>query len=105
WVSMVANTLQIAQDPKGYMGFDLGFLGAKQQNSTGAPYFTSPAAITNNRLHNVLDGALYLGGTLIADVTGLTLNIDHQGQLADPTYGTRNPSEEFPGRIKVGGNM
>lgn len=105
FVSMWTSSMQITQDPKGYMGVDFSLMGAKQQNSSAAPYFTGPTAITSTRLHNLLDGALYLGGTLVADVTGFQLGVDTQGQLADPTYGTRVPADVFPGRKKVSGQM
>lgn len=103
--NMFGSSLAIAQDPKGYMGMDFGFMGRAQQNSSGAPYFVGPTAITSTRLHNLLDGALYLGGTKVADVTGLTLNLDQQAELAPATYGTRYPGGVAPGRIKIGGSL
>lgn len=105
WVSMFANTMQMALDPKGYFGIDFGYLGAKQTNASGAPYFTAPTGITSNRLHNMFDGALYVNGTAVTGVTGFTINSDNQAALSDPEYQSRTPVDVFPGRHKLSGNM
>lgn len=105
FVSMMMNQLTFNQDPKGYMGIDMSLIGARQMNQSSSSYFTSPGAASTARLHNLIDGSLYVGGTLIADVTNFQVTIDGQGQLADATYGSRTPADAFLGRKKVSGQM
>jgi hypothetical protein len=103
-VSMVMQNLNFNFDPKGNTGIDFQMAGATM-NFQGSQYFTSPTAVTTSGLHGGIDGKLYLGGTLIADVLGLQLQMALGNQLADATFGSRQSTDFFPDKILPTGSI
>jgi hypothetical protein len=72
--------------------------------TTAAPFFTAPAAVTTTNLLAAVNGTLRIGGQPIAVVTGM--NIQNAITLTgDPTVGTNLVPEIFAGRNVITGQM
>lgn len=96
------NTAEIALPPTGLSTVRFGVIGkdmTEDPNGDGsAPYFTAPTDETTTAILAAVNGTLRIGGSEIATVTGLTLNLT--GNLSgDPTIGSNTIPEQFPGRV------
>ena len=104
-VSQVMTSLGITFDPKGYTNVDMAFVGKTMQFATGASYFTTPTAVTSSGLHGGIDGRMYVGGTLVADVTAMSVNLALGNQLTEPTFGQQEAVDFIPDKIVVSGSL
>ncbi len=104
-VSQVMTSLGITFDPKGYTNVDMAFVGKTMQFATGSPYFTSPTAVTSSGLHGGIDGRMYVGGSLVADVTAMNLNLALGNALTEPTFGQQEAVDFIPDKIVVSGSI
>jgi Phage tail tube protein len=96
-----ATKISIGLPPTGMVTVAMDFTG---QNITtaGAQYFTSPTAATTTGCLASVNGVLRIGGSTIATVTGLTLDIN-ASLTGDPVVGSNFVPNQFPGRVLVSG--
>lgn len=81
----------------------IGFMG-KDVTTAGAEYFTSPTAQTTSGVLAAVNGALYVGGTAVATVTGMNFSIDN-GMTSEAVIGSNTKANIFPGRVSVSGQF
>jgi hypothetical protein len=81
----------------------IGLLG---QNITtaGAAYYTSPTAAPTTGIVAAVNGALRFGGSDIATVTGIELNLDG-GMTTEAVVGSNQSPDVFPGIVAVSGQV
>lgn len=97
------NKIGLQLPPSGIATVDFGFLGQGMSSAT-AQYFTSPTAVTTTAPLAAVNGLLRVGGTTLASVTGLTLDIapDYSGEAV---VGSNTMPALFAGRVAVTGQM
>jgi len=81
--------------------FDADVMG---QNVTTAAsqYFTSPTAATTTGCLAAVNGVLRVGGSTVATLTGLSVDIN-SNYSGDPVVGSNTVPFLFPGRVLVSG--
>ncbi len=87
--------------PTGLSMVTIDIIGQDVQANTGM-YFTSPAAVGLGLATAAVNGALTMGGLVVASLTGLTLDIDPTF-TGDPVVGSNKIPFLFPGKVKVTG--
>lgn len=93
----------IALPPTGMSTIALEFMG-KDVTTASSEYFSSPTAETTTGLLASVNGALYLGGSAVALLTGLNFSIN--GNLsAEPVVGSNVYPDIAEGKILVTGQM
>lgn len=73
-------------------------------STPSAPYFTTPNAETDTEIVAAVNGQLLLEGTSIGVVTGVTMQCDLNGSVAE-VVGQNFPAEVFLGRANVTGQV
>jgi hypothetical protein len=90
--------------PTGIATLGMQFSGKNMTSDASTAYFTSPAAETTTGVIASVNGAVYVGGTKVALLTGLNLTIN--GNLTmEPVVGSNTYPDIFEGRVKVNGQM
>lgn len=94
-VSLPATGMATVEFP--VMGLDM--------QTGAAEYFTTPAAAPAGPIEAAVNGAIVVNGTVVADVTGLTITI--AGGYAAPggMVGTNVDPDIFPGVVAVSGQL
>lgn len=86
-------------------GQDLADTAAKRGNvAENAQYLTNPTPITSTGALAAVNGVLRVGGSIIATVTGLTVEIN-ANYTGDPVVGSNTVPQMFPGKIMVSGQF
>lgn len=100
------NTIGLSLPPTGMMTVQLGMTGKDMTALTGAsaPYFTSAAAETTSGILAAVNGTLRIGGTDVAVVTGLSLNIE-SNYTSEPVVGSNTVPGIIPGRVRASGQF
>lgn len=98
-----ADTIALNMPATGIAGIDIGFKG-KDITAATAAYYTSPTAATTSGVLAAANGLLVVGGTAIATVTGLTLNVAG-GYSGEAVVGSNSSPAIFPGRVNVSGQL
>lgn len=70
-----------------------------------AQVLTSPTAVTTTPVVNASNGILFANGTVIGNVTGVTLSIDGNMAAGDAIVGSNSAVDIARGRIKVTGQF
>lgn len=97
------NQLDIGLPPTGMATFAAQMMGKDITTNTSA-YYSSPTAETTYGLLAAVNGGLYVSGTKVANVTGLSLSI--KGNMsADPVVGSNVYPDIFEGRVLVDGSL
>lgn len=96
-----ASRIALAMPPSGMVTFDADVMG---QNVTTAAsqYFTSPTAATSSGCLAAVNGVLRVGGSSVATLTGLSVDIN-SNYSGDPVVGSNAVPFLFPGRVLVSG--
>lgn len=96
-----ASRIALAMPPSGMVTFDADVMG---QNVTTAAsqYFTSPTAATSTGCLAAVNGVLRVGGSSVATLTGLSVDIN-SNYSGDPVVGSNAVPFLFPGRVLVSG--
>jgi hypothetical protein len=96
-----ASRIALAMPPSGMVTFDADVMG---QNVTTAAsqYFTSPTAATTTGCLAAVNGVLRVGGSTVATLTGLSVDIN-SNYSGDPVVGSNTVPFLFPGRVLVSG--
>jgi hypothetical protein len=79
-------------------------LMGKDVTTASAQYFTSPNAQTSTGVIAAVNGALYVGGTAVANVTGMTFTIDGN-MTGEAVIGSNSRPDIFEGRVSVSGQI
>lgn len=97
------NTVGLQLPPSGIAKVDFGFMGKDITTATSA-YYTSPTAATTSGVLAAVNGIVSIGGTRVATLTGLTINING-GMTADAVVGSNTYPDIFEGRVRVSGQF
>jgi hypothetical protein len=97
------NQMDIAIPPQGLATIGMDIMGASMTEAT-AEYFTTPTAETQTGGLAGINGALYLQGSAVARVTGLSFGL-RENMSAEPELGATVYSDIDPGRILVDGQL
>lgn len=97
------NTMQLQFPPTGIATIDIGFMG-KDITTAASQYFTSPTAASTSGVVAAVNGAVMVNGTKVANITGMSIQIDG-GMTAAPVVGSNTYPGVFPGRVQVSGQF
>lgn len=104
-VSMSLPPTGIATVSFDVMGQDLADTQAKRGGvATSSQYFTSPTAVTTTGVLAAVNGLLRVGGSTVATVTGLTVEVA-PAYTGDPVVGANTIPQLFPGKVSVSGQF
>ena len=95
------STIDVELPASGLATVAIGVMG-QGVTAAASQYFTTPTAATSTGLLAAVNGILAIGGTPVAALTGLTLNIQ-SNRSGDPVVGSNVVPTLFPGRILVSG--
>lgn len=98
------NTVGISLPATGLTTVDFSFMGKDQVQAGTTQYFTAPTAQGTNGIFAAVNGALIVNGTVVALVTGLTVNINRNLSM-EPVVGSNTHPDIFEGRIIVDGEF
>lgn len=98
------NTVGISLPATGLTTVDFAFMGKDQVQSGATQYFTAPTAQGTNGIFAAVNGALLVGGQVVALVTGLTVNINRNLSM-EAVVGSNTHPDIFEGRILVDGEF
>lgn len=97
------NSVGIKLPATGMATIDFGIMG-KDITTDTTEYFTTPTAQTDTAILAAVNGALYVGGVAVANVTGLDINIE--GNLnSEAVIGSNTKDTLAQGRVKVSGQI
>lgn len=103
FVDCKINTLEFGLPATGMSTFKAGVMGRNMTVGTSQS-FTSPTAATTTGCLAAVNGILQSGGSSIAIVTGMTVNVDG-GMTTGAVVGSNYSPDVFAGRVKVGGQV
>jgi len=83
---------------------DLSLMGLNQTRS-GSVYYSAPSAESTTDVLVAASGALYVGGTSVAVVTDLSIEINGNQTAADGVVGTNVRPDIFDGKVMVTGSF
>lgn len=95
------SSIDLQMPASGLATVGIGMMG-QGVNTASSQYFTSPNAATTTGLLAAVNGLLLIGGTPVATLTGLTLNVQ-SNRSGEPVVGSNVVPTLFPGRILVSG--
>ena len=81
----------------------VGFMG-KDITTANAEYFTSPTAQTTTGCLAAVNGAVYVAGVAVANITGMNFTIN-SNMTGEPVVGSNTKPDIFEGRIQVSGQI
>lgn len=82
----------------------LGYIGMSSAVMTGTPLDASPDAAATNSPLSSFDGRIHAGGTQIAVVTSLDINLDN-GRVLEPVVGSDTSPDVFEGTAEISGTL
>jgi hypothetical protein len=106
------SRIGLALPPTGMATIDMEVMGKDYADTTAkrgavalsSQYFTSPTAATSTGILAAVNGILRAGGTTIATLTGLSLDIT-SNYSGDPVVGSNMVPFLFAGRVMVSGQL
>lgn len=81
----------------------VGFMG-KDITTASAEYFTSPTAQTTTGILAAVNGAIYVAGVVVANITGMNFTINGN-MTGGAVVGSNTKPDIFEGRIQVSGQI
>jgi len=99
----VFTKMDVKLPPTGMSTVDFSVIGLDMDTSTSA-YFTTPTAVTSTGILAAVNGALYVGGTKVATVTGLDFSVDNGSTAVGAVVGSNVSPDVTAGIYKVSGN-
>ncbi len=97
------DSMDIQLPPTGLSRLDMKFMGKDVTPATSA-YYTSPTAETTSGVLAAVNGKLYIAGSAVTVVTGLTINLKANMKM-EPVVGSNTYPEIFEGRVMVDGQF
>ena len=98
------NTVGLQLPATGLTTIDFGFMGQDQGLVGTTQYFTAPTAQGTAGIFAAVNGALLVGGTVVALITGLSMNINRNLSM-EPVVGSNIVPDIFEGRVVVDGEF
>jgi hypothetical protein len=98
------NGMALSIEPGSIVGATLSLLGMTSGAMTETSFDSTPTAAPTASPFNAFDGALYEGGSLLAVVTGIQVNLENNRSLS-PVIGSTTSPAVYEGTIQVTGNM
>lgn len=95
------SKLALGLPPTGMATIDMDVMG-QDVTAAAAQYFTAPTAQTSTGTLAAVNGVLRVGGTTVASLTGLSLDLSAAFK-GDPVVGSNKIPTLFPGRVQVTG--
>ena len=95
------SSLGIQLPASGLATLAVGIVG-QGVNVASSQYFTSPTAATTTGLMAAVNGVLLIGGSVVASLTGLSIDVQ-SNRSGDPVVGSNVVPTLFPGRVLVSG--
>lgn len=80
-------------------------MGLDMQKSSGAEYFTTPAAAPTGAIVAAVNGAIVVNGIVVANVTGLTITVAGNHAAPGGVVGQNTDADIFPGVIDTTGQL
>jgi hypothetical protein len=103
YVGCKIDSMDLNLPPTGMATVGFGVLG-KDVTTAASVYYTSPTAETSTGLVAAVNGALYLGGSAVARLTGLTINL--KGNMSgEAVVGSNTFADITEGNVEVSGQM
>jgi hypothetical protein len=101
------SSMDIKLPPSGMSTIDFNVvgLGMAGYDTSEAPYFTGPTAMSEYGILAAVNGLLYVNGAAVALLTGLDISINPDTTVADPVVGSNSRPDVFDGKLRVSGNM
>jgi hypothetical protein len=97
------GSMEVQLPATGLSTVNMQFMGKDVTTNTSA-YYTSPTAETSSGVLAAVNGALYLGGTAVATVTGLNFTINGN-MTGEAVVGSNTRPDIFEGRVTVSGQL
>lgn len=97
------GSLDIQLPPNGLATIAMAMMGKDVETAT-AQYFTSPTAATTTGLTAAVNGVAMVGGAVVANLTGITLQAQSP-RNGDAVVGSNSIGTKFPGRITANGQL
>jgi hypothetical protein len=97
------SKLSFGLPPSGMATIGVDFMG-KDSVTSASEYFTAPTAATSTGIMAAVNGVLRVGGVTVANVTGLTIDVD-AAQSGEPTVGSNTVAFQAAGRVIVTGQI
>lgn len=97
------STIAVELPPTGLATCNVSFMG-KDIVTAASQYFTSPTALTSTTVLAAVNGVVRVGGATVANLTGLSINIDSP-QTGEPVVGSNTVPAMYPGRVNVTGQF
>jgi hypothetical protein len=95
------DKMSLSLPPSGLATVNMDVIG-QNVTTASARYFTSPTAVTTYAALAAVNGVIQVGGATVANLTGLTMEIDPTF-AGDPVVGSNQVPFLFPGRVLVTG--
>lgn len=97
------SSIAIELPPTGLATCNIGFMGKDIVTNT-AQYFTSPTAVSSTGVLAAVNGVVRVGGATVANLTGLSINIDAP-QTGEAVVGSNSKPAMYPGTVNVTGQF
>jgi hypothetical protein len=99
------SSLEISMEPNRMATVTIGMVGRNMETKEGAnsPHFTSPTYTTSQGL-TAVEASIYLGSTMVADLTGLTIRMDRRAAGA-PVVGSVLTPDVFDNDLEITGSI
>ena len=100
----VVTSAKVSLSPSDMAKVDWGIMGLNM-TTAGAAYFTSPTAPSTGAITAGVNGALIIGGVVVAYVSSLSLDIEGSYTAPGGVVGATVDPDIFPGGLDVSGQM
>lgn len=104
FVDCVFNTMDIKLPSTGMGTIDFGVIGLDMTTGTSS-VFTSPSAVSSGAILAAVNGAVYIQGTAVGQITSLDFQVNGNMSAPGGVVGSNVDPDIFPGMIDVTGNM
>jgi hypothetical protein len=97
------SQIEVQLPATGMATIGVGIMG-KDITTAGAEYFTSPTAQTTSGILAAVNGAIYVAGTAVANITGMNFTINGN-MTGEAVVGSNTKPDIFEGRVQVSGQL
>jgi hypothetical protein len=98
FVDQLVSKLDMAVQPNGITSCDFTFMGKREDPTTPAAYFTTPAATTGGGKFSGATAMLSVNGIPSQICTGMSVSLDGQAKI-DPVIGTKYATAASRGKV------
>lgn len=101
----VISQMDVKMPASGMGTIDFSVMGLNMVTTSGASYFTNPAATSTGSTLASANGAVYLGGVAIGLITGMNFSVKGNYSTPDGIVGSNVMPDIFPGAVEVDGQI